>query len=76
MRARPSLLFYCQHSLGMGHLMRSVALTRSLAHIANHIGQIILLARMTVAGPWQSLSIPRGQSQAFNASMTGAKPGA
>jgi predicted glycosyltransferase len=31
MRARPSLLFYCQHSLGMGHLMRSVALTRSLA---------------------------------------------
>jgi len=50
------------------------ALTRSLAHIANHIGQIILLARMTVAGPWQSLSIPRGQSQAFNASLTGEKP--
>jgi predicted glycosyltransferase len=31
MTSRPSLLFYCQHSLGMGHLMRSVALTRSLA---------------------------------------------
>ncbi len=31
MKARPSLLLYCQHSLGMGHLMRSVALTRSLA---------------------------------------------
>lgn len=27
---RPSLLFYCQHSLGMGHLMRSLALTRAL----------------------------------------------
>jgi predicted glycosyltransferase len=25
------LLLYCQHSLGMGHLMRSIALTRSLA---------------------------------------------
>ena len=42
------------------------ALTRSLAHIANHLGQIVLLAKITVGGPWQSLSIPRGQSQAFN----------
>jgi uncharacterized damage-inducible protein DinB len=42
------------------------ALTRSLAHIANHMGQIVLLAKITVSGPWQSLSIPRGQSQAFN----------
>jgi uncharacterized damage-inducible protein DinB len=50
------------------------ALARSLAHITNHIGQIILLAKMSVAGPWQSLSIPRGQSQAFNASLTGEKP--
>ena len=50
------------------------ALTRSLAHIANHIGQIILLAKMTVTGPWQSLSIPRGQSQGFNARMTREKP--
>lgn len=31
MRTRPSLLLYCQHSLGMGHLMRSLALTRALA---------------------------------------------
>jgi predicted glycosyltransferase len=28
---RPRLLFYCQHSVGMGHLMRSVALTRALS---------------------------------------------
>ena len=28
---RPSLLFYCQHSVGMGHLMRSLALARGLA---------------------------------------------
>jgi hypothetical protein len=42
------------------------ALTRSLAHIANHMGQIVLLAKITVGGPWQSLSIPRGKSQTFN----------
>jgi len=28
---RDSLLLYCQHSLGMGHLVRSMALTRELA---------------------------------------------
>jgi predicted glycosyltransferase len=28
---RPTLLFYCQHSLGIGHLTRSFALARALA---------------------------------------------
>ena len=28
---RPNLLFYCQHSLGIGHLMRSFALCEALA---------------------------------------------
>jgi predicted glycosyltransferase len=28
---RPELLFYCQHSLGMGHLVRSLALAEALA---------------------------------------------
>jgi predicted glycosyltransferase len=31
MTARPRLLFYCQHSVGLGHLVRSLALCRSLA---------------------------------------------
>lgn len=31
MSARASLLFYCQHSLGMGHLVRSLALAAGLA---------------------------------------------
>lgn len=31
MSARPSILFYCQHSLGMGHLVRSMALAAGLA---------------------------------------------
>jgi hypothetical protein len=42
------------------------ALCRSLAHVAMHVGQIILLARMLATAPWQTLSIPRGQSDLFN----------
>jgi predicted glycosyltransferase len=29
--ARPALLFYCQHSVGLGHLVRSLALAEALA---------------------------------------------
>lgn len=29
---KPALLFYCQHSLGIGHLTRSFALVRALSH--------------------------------------------
>jgi len=42
------------------------ALVRNIAHIASHIGQIILLARMSAGDNWQTLSIPRGQSRQFN----------
>jgi predicted glycosyltransferase len=31
MTARPTLLFYCQHSVGLGHLMRSYALSAQLS---------------------------------------------
>lgn len=31
MRRRPTVLFYCQHSLGLGHLVRSFALAAGLA---------------------------------------------
>jgi hypothetical protein len=43
------------------------ALARSLAHLAYHVGQIVLLARIYAAGPWESLSIPKGQSKSYNA---------
>jgi hypothetical protein len=46
------------------------ALCRSLAHVSMHVGQIILLARMLADAPWQSLSIPRGQSQLYNQNPT------
>jgi hypothetical protein len=43
------------------------ALCRSLAHAAYHVGQLVLLARQSAAGPWQWLSIPKGASAAYNA---------
>ena len=45
------------------------ALTRGLAHTAYHTGQIVLLAKHYAGTTWQSLSIPRGESEAFAASM-------
>jgi hypothetical protein len=38
------------------------ALARQLAHYAQHVGQILLLAKHQAGSRWQTLSIPRGQS--------------
>jgi uncharacterized damage-inducible protein DinB len=45
------------------------AMNRQLTHYAYHIGQIVLLAKHFKSENWKSLSIPRGQSEAFNKSM-------
>jgi uncharacterized damage-inducible protein DinB len=45
------------------------ALNRQLTHYAYHIGQIVLLAKHFKSENWKSLSIPRGQSEAFNRSL-------
>ena len=42
------------------------ALHRALAHVCYHVGQIVLLARASRGGTWRYLSIPPGQSDAFN----------
>jgi uncharacterized damage-inducible protein DinB len=42
------------------------ALHRSLAHLAYHIGQIVYLAKSLRGRDWQYLSIPPGQSDAYN----------
>ncbi len=47
------------------------ALNRQLAHYAYHTGQIVLLAKSIKGENWQSLSIPKGGSDAFNAQMFG-----
>lgn len=43
------------------------ALARSTTHQAYHVGQLVLLARMTAEREWQSLSIPKNASQRYNA---------
>jgi len=42
------------------------ALNRQLAHYSYHIGQIVLLGKTIKGKNWVSLSIPKGQSNAFN----------
>lgn len=49
------------------------ALERSLAHAAYHIGQVVYLAKLWVGDRWDSLSIPLGQSAAFNAKLAASK---
>ncbi len=44
----------------------SAALARSLAHVAYHVGQIVLLAKIHLGANWQTLTIPRGGSSEYN----------
>ena len=41
------------------------ALNRALTHYAQHIGQIVFLAKHLRSSRWQTLSIPRGKSETF-----------
>lgn len=41
------------------------ALCRSLAHIANHCGQIILLSKIAAGNEWKAITIPRGGTAAY-----------
>ena len=50
------------------------ALLRSLAHVASHVGQIVLLAKAARGAEWRCLSIPPGQSAAYNQNPTGERP--
>ncbi|HEY6827736.1 MAG TPA: DUF1572 family protein [Gemmatimonadaceae bacterium] len=50
------------------------ALVRNVSHIAMHVGQIILLARVSAGADWTTLSIPRGQSRQFNEQMAREHP--
>ena len=46
------------------------AINRQLTHYAYHVGQLALLAKHFAAGQWQTLSIPKGESSAFNVKPT------
>ncbi|MDB5157163.1 MAG: hypothetical protein JWR50_1870 [Mucilaginibacter sp.] len=49
------------------------AINRQLAHYPYHIGQIVFIGKMAASG-WKALTIPKGNSQAFNAEMFKNQP--
>jgi uncharacterized damage-inducible protein DinB len=74
------LLFDTLQSLCPDDLQRTVtirgqphtvlqALHRAAGHCAYHAGQITFLAKHWKGAAWQSLSVPKGQSEQFNARM-------
>ena len=69
-----AILFDTLRSLSPGDLVRTVtvrgeqatvlqALLRALAHLAQHVGQIVLLAKHYAGGRWKTLSIPRAPAR-------------
>ena len=48
-----------------GHTIME-AINRQLAHYPYHIGQIVFIGKMSCDTNWVSLSIPKGNSKAFN----------
>lgn len=48
-----------------GHTVTE-AINRQLAHYAYHTGQIVFLGKLIKGNDWQSLSIPKGKSAAYN----------
>ena len=48
------------------------AINRQLTHYGYHIGQIVFLAKHFASDHWQTLSVPRGGSVAFNSAKLGA----
>lgn len=56
----------------MGHTVME-AINRQLAHYPYHIGQIVFVAKLVCDEKWVSLSIPKGNSHAYNSEKF-AKP--
>ena len=49
---------------GEGHTVLE-AIERQLAHYAYHIGQIVFIGKQLKGADWESLSIPKGQSEEY-----------
>ena len=45
------------------------AINRQAAHSAYHVGQIAFLAKHWKGAEWKTLSVPKGQSEQYNAEM-------
>lgn len=48
-----------------GHTLME-AINRQLAHYPYHVGQIVFIGKMLSGNTWNSLSIPKGNSQEYN----------
>ena len=46
------------------------AINRQVAHYAYHVGQIVFLAKHWKGAQWKTLSVPRNQSEQYNAGMS------
>ncbi|MCC1483734.1 DUF1572 family protein [Winogradskyella immobilis] len=57
-----------------GHTVTE-AINRQMMHYAYHIGQIVLIGKQIKGIQWQSLSIPRGESRAYNTSKFNTEKG-
>lgn len=53
------------HIRNQGHTVTE-AINRQLAHYSYHIGQIVFLGKMIKGNDWKSLSVPKGESTAYN----------
>ncbi|MGD0570972.1 MAG: DUF1572 family protein [Candidatus Sulfotelmatobacter sp.] len=71
-----SCVFAAVESLTPEDVMRTVtirgephtalqAVNRQIAHYAQHIGQIVFLAKHLRSSDWKTLSIPRGESESY-----------
>ena len=49
------------------------AINRQLAHYAYHVGQIVYVAKHFAGTKWTALTIPRGKSEEFLASVVSGK---
>lgn len=57
-----SMIIYIRNE---GHTVLE-AINRQLAHYSYHVGQIVYAAKLLKNGGWESLSIPKNQSAAYN----------
>ena len=65
----------CLKSVTIRHEQHSVvdAINRQMGHYSYHVGQIVLLAKSIKADKWQTLSIEKHGSKAFNEKMMGGQ---
>lgn len=49
------------------------AITRQNTHIAYHVGQIVYIAKHVASEQWNILSVPRGKSSDYNATIASGK---